>query len=88
MTGDGSYGPNYKKQIYLEWSRTTKGSGNNIIQYDDRAFLGTNIRFTSEIGYYIEQALDFYGFNGYQSLYFPQFSTTGDIFTAHVCFTE
>ncbi len=76
--GDGSYYPNYKKQIYLEWSRTTKGSGNNIIQYDDRAFLGTNIRFTSEIGYYIEQALDFYGFNGYQALYFPQFSTTGD----------
>ena len=75
--GDGSYYPDYKKSIYLEWSRTTKGSGNNIIQYDDKAFFGSKIRFTSELGYYIEQALDFYGFNGYQSVFNPAFSTTG-----------
>jgi len=67
--GDGSYYPNYKKSVYIEWSRTSKGSGNNILQYDDRKFLGTNVRFTSELGYYIEQALDFYGFNGYQAIY-------------------
>ncbi len=75
--GDGTYYPNYKKSLYLEWSRTTKGSGNNIFQYDDRAFLGTKIRFTSELAYLIEQALDFYGFNGYQSIFNSGFSTDG-----------
>lgn len=76
--GDGTYYPNYKKSLYLEWSRTTKGSGNNTIQYDDRAFLGSKIRFTSALGYYIEQSLDFYGYNGYQSIFNPNFSTNNN----------
>ncbi len=76
--GDGSYYPNYKKSIYVEWSRTTKGSGINTLQYDDRAFLGSKIRFSSTLGYYMEQALDFYGFNGYESIFNPNFSTNGN----------
>lgn len=75
--GDGSSYPNYVRNIYVEWSRTTKGSGINRFQYDDKAFFGSKIRFTTELGYYIEQALDFYGFNGYQSLFFSNFSTAG-----------
>jgi len=76
--GDGSLYPNYLRSLYLEWSRTTKGSGNNIITYDDKKFLGTNIRFLADISYLIEQSLDFYGFNGYQSEYFPEFADADD----------
>ncbi|MBN2892729.1 MAG: hypothetical protein JXL97_12750 [Bacteroidales bacterium] len=67
--GDGSSYPDYVRSIYAEWSRTTKGSGINRIQYDDRAFLGTNLRFFTDLAYLIEQSLDFYGYNGYQSIY-------------------
>lgn len=76
--GDGSYYPDYKKQIYMEWSRTTKGSGINRIEYDDKAFFGTKLRFTSDVGYFIEQSLDFYGFNGYQSIFNSSYSLTDD----------
>lgn len=75
--GDGSLYPDYKKSIYFEWSRTTKGSGINTIQYDDRQFLGSKVRLTSQVGYYIEQALDFYGFNGYQGIFNTDYSTQG-----------
>ncbi len=74
--GDGSQYPNYVRNIYLEWSRTTKGSGINSIQYDDTKLFGLNVRFTGEIGYYIEQALDFYGYNGYQAIFNSDFSNT------------
>lgn len=72
--GDGTYYPDYKRSIYAEWSRTTKGSGINRIQFDDRAFFGTNLRFFTDLGYFIEQSLDFYGFNGYQSIFHSSYS--------------
>ncbi|MGC9344956.1 MAG: hypothetical protein ACP5E3_19785, partial [Bacteroidales bacterium] len=34
--GDGSIYPRYKHSIYLEWSRTTKGSGINQFTYDSK----------------------------------------------------
>jgi hypothetical protein len=71
--GDGTYYPDYKRSIYAEWSRTTKGSGVNRIQFDDRAFFNTKVRFFVDLAYLIEQSLDFYGFNGYQSRYFRSF---------------
>jgi len=64
--GDGSNYPNYNQSLYLEWSRTTKGSGKNIIEYDDRNIF-PNTRMKAEVSYLTEQALDFYGFNGYNS---------------------
>ncbi len=75
--GDGSMYPDYLRSLYLEASKTTKGSGQLIIQYDDKAFLGKNIRFLADLGYYVEQALDFYGFNGYESVYNADWMTTG-----------
>ena len=72
--GDGTKYPDYVRSIYAEWSRTTKGSGINKIIYDDRAFFGTNLRFLADCGYYIEQALDFYGYNGYQSNFNSSYS--------------
>ena len=66
--GDGSRYPGYDHSLYLEWSRTTKGSGNNIIRYDsDRLIKG--VRTLGEVSYRTEQSLDFYGFNGYQSFF-------------------
>lgn len=66
--GDGSIYPGYKHSIYLEWSRTTKGSGINQITYDSK-YLIPGVRVAGEISYLTEKALDFYGYNGYQSLY-------------------
>ncbi len=66
--GDGTIYPNYRHSIYLEWSRTTKGSGINQITYDSK-YLIKGIRFTGDVSYFQEQSLDFYGFNGYQATY-------------------
>ena len=67
--GDGSDYPNYRKSIYLEWSRTTKGSGKNNIIYEDHHFLGTDMHLTADFNYATEKSIDFYGFNGYESYY-------------------
>lgn len=66
--GDGSAYPKYRHSIYLEWSRTTKGSGENRIIYDSE-YVIPNTRITSEIGYGIDPLLNFYGFNGYNAIY-------------------
>ncbi len=66
--GNGTLYPGYRHSIYLEWTRTTKGSGINQITYDSK-YLIKGIRFTGDISYFQEQALDFYGFNGYQATY-------------------
>lgn len=75
--GDGSMYPEYKHSIYLEWSRTTKGSGINQITYDSK-YLIPNVRVSGEISYLTEKALDFYGFNGYKSLYDASFEDDTD----------
>ncbi|OFX87431.1 MAG: hypothetical protein A2W99_07270 [Bacteroidetes bacterium GWF2_33_16] len=62
--------PEYLQSIYVELSRTTKGSGINQITFDsEHMFPNKPIRITSDFSYLTEQALDFYGFNGYQSTY-------------------
>lgn len=66
--------PEYLHSIYLEISRTTKGSGINQITFDsEHIFPNKPIRITADFSYLTEQALDFYGFNGYQSVYDPIF---------------
>lgn len=70
--GDGTYYPKYKHSIYLEISRTTKGSGINQLFYDSKnIFPNRNIRVTADVGYLTEKAMHFYGFNGYKSVYNP-----------------
>ncbi len=66
--GDGSRYPLYDHSIYLEWSRSTKGNGNNVFRYDSDKLI-PGIRTTAEASYRTEKALNFYGFNGYQSYY-------------------
>jgi hypothetical protein len=70
--GDGSNYPMYDHSVYMEWSRTTKGSGKNILEYDARNLI-PNTRMKAELSYLTEQALDFYGFNGYNAYLGSQF---------------
>ncbi|MDP4281769.1 MAG: BamA/TamA family outer membrane protein [Bacteroidota bacterium] len=66
--GDGSWYPKYFHSIYVEVSRTTKGGGINQIFYDSEKLI-PHIRVTADATYLTERALDFYGFNGYKSVY-------------------
>jgi outer membrane protein assembly factor BamA len=70
--GDGTVYPDYKHSIYVEWNRTTKGSGTNQFIYDSK-YLIPNVRVTAEASYLTEQTLDFYGFNGYNAYYNSNF---------------
>ncbi len=70
--GDGSTYPKYLHSLYLEWSRTTKGSGTNQFTYDSE-YLIPGVRTSAEFSYLTEQALDFYGFNGYNAYYNANF---------------
>ncbi|NPA67170.1 MAG: BamA/TamA family outer membrane protein [Chlorobi bacterium] len=72
LYGDGSNYPNYNHSLYMEWSRTTKGSGVNLLTYDGLTLI-PKTRVTFELGYLTEQALNFYGFNGYNAYYNPSF---------------
>ncbi len=66
--GDGTTYPDYMHSLYFEWSRTTKGNGLNNFFYDS-PYLIPNTRTTFDLMYLTEQALDFYGFNGYEANY-------------------
>ncbi len=74
--GDGSSYPQYMHSIYAEISRYTKGSGVNRLFYDTE-YLIPNIRVTADLSYFTEKTLDFYGFNGYNSLYNPNWEDDG-----------
>ncbi len=75
--GDGSRYPAYDHSLYLEWSRTTKGNGANILKYDSERLI-PNIRTTLEASYRTEKALNFYGFNGYNAHYDAKYEDEQD----------
>lgn len=66
--GDGTTYPQYRHSLYAEVSRFTKGSGIYRIFYDSE-FLVPDIRLTADLSYLPEQALHFFGFNGYDAIY-------------------
>ncbi|MBQ0024103.1 MAG: BamA/TamA family outer membrane protein [Bacteroidales bacterium] len=66
--GDGSTYPNPKSQWYFEAAFYTKGSQIFRITYDDRTLI-PGVRMSAAIDISNDKALDFYGFNGYQSYY-------------------
>ena len=70
--GDGKLYPDYKYSFYTEWSRTTKGGGINQLFFDSKYLLPWNLRITTDLSYLTQQALDFYGFNGYKAIYNPR----------------
>ncbi len=75
--GNGSDYPRYKHSIYLEWARTTKGTGKNQLLFDSE-YLIPHVRLTAEASYLTDKALDFYGFNGYNSYYNSDLETSGN----------
>ncbi|HRX97946.1 MAG TPA: hypothetical protein P5514_13440, partial [Bacteroidales bacterium] len=75
--GDGSLYPDYKYSLYTEFSRTTKGSGVNQLFFDSKYLIPGNIRITADLSYLTELTLNFYGFNGYDAVYHPEFIDEG-----------
>ena len=80
--GDWSSYPEYRHAVKVEISRFTKGSGVNQIFYDSKYLIPGNIRLTADVSYLTEKALDFYGFNGYQAVYMPEWENDQD--TAYI----
>lgn len=66
--GDGTIFPNYYNMFYIEASHYTKGSSIFRIMYDSD-YLLKGIRYTVDLSYLPDQAYDFYGYNGYSSVY-------------------
>lgn len=75
--GDGSLYPRYDQAFNLELSRTTKGQGINQLTYDSRTLI-RGYRVMGEISYLTEKILDFYGFNGYNAYYSPDYTSEGN----------
>jgi len=66
--GDGSWYPVPKSQWYFELSRFTKGSQLYVVSYDNRTLI-PKVRLSTALHVTRDKALDFYGFNGYESFY-------------------
>lgn len=66
--GDGSSYPKALQSLYAEVSRYTKGSGINRFYYDTKTLI-PGIRMFADVSYLTDKTMDFYGFNGYESVY-------------------
>jgi len=69
--GDGSRYPKYNHSIYVEGSWFLKGSGIFRFYYDsDRLIKG--IRTSFDLSYLPDRVFKFYGYNGYEAVYNPE----------------
>jgi outer membrane protein assembly factor BamA len=66
--GDGSKYPDFSDHTYTEISRYTKGSGIYRFMYESNHLI-PGVHMTSDLSYLPDQASQFYGFNGYESVY-------------------
>ena len=66
--GDGAIYPDYYHRIYVEASTFTKGSSILRVMYDSD-YLIKGIRYAVDLSYMPDFAYDFYGFNGFASVY-------------------
>lgn len=66
--GDGSQYPEYIHSLYVEAAYTTKQHGIFRFNYDSK-YLIPNHRLTIDATYLPDAMCDFYGYNGYQSVY-------------------
>ncbi|MBR7167347.1 MAG: BamA/TamA family outer membrane protein, partial [Bacteroidales bacterium] len=71
--GNGSTYPEYLHSLYLEASYTTKQYGVFRFFYDSK-YVIPNHRLSVDITYLPDAFSDFYGFNGYQSIYNPSWT--------------
>ncbi|MDF1550668.1 MAG: hypothetical protein P1P88_22795, partial [Bacteroidales bacterium] len=70
--GDGSRYPTYNHSLFVRWYQTTRGSSISELKYDSDKLL-RGLRLTLGAFYQTEKALNFYGFNGYESYYNKNF---------------
>ena len=75
--GDGDIFPQYKHLMYVEANYTTKRSGLFRIFYDSE-YIIHKVRVTFDFSYIPEAMEEFLGFNGYRSVYNPQWGKTGE----------
>jgi hypothetical protein len=68
--GDGTRFPKYNHSLYFEVSRFTKGSGINRFYFDSDQLL-KGLQTSLDVSYLSDQAYDFFGFNGYNAVYQP-----------------
>jgi outer membrane protein assembly factor BamA len=66
--GDGSRYPEFDHNFYVEASWFTKGSGIFRFAYESDRLI-KNIRLFFDVSYIPDEAYDFIGFNGYESVY-------------------
>jgi len=66
--GDGSTFPDYFDHTYTEISRFTKGSGIYRFMYESNHLI-PGIHLATDLSYLPDKATDFYGFNGYESVF-------------------
>jgi outer membrane protein assembly factor BamA len=66
--GDGSTYPDYFDHTYTEISHYTKGSGIFRMMYESNHLIH-GVHMTSDLSYLPDAATDFYGFNGYESVF-------------------
>ena len=72
--GDGKQYPEYIHSLYIEAAYTTKHHGIFRVNYDSK-YLIPGYRLTLDATYLPDAMCDFYGFNGFQSVYQPTWST-------------
>jgi outer membrane protein assembly factor BamA len=77
LYGDGSRFPKYDHSLYLELSTYTKGTTIARLRYDSERLI-PKVRTTVDISYVTDQMSDFYGYNGYQSVYNPALVTSSN----------
>ena len=70
--GDGSQYPEYIHSIYAEAAYTTKNYGIFRVNFDSKSLIPKH-RLTIDATYQPDAMCDFYGFNGYQSVYNQDF---------------
>jgi len=75
--GDGSRFPKYDHSLYLEYSTYTKGTSVARLRYDSEQLI-PKVRTTVDIAYVTDLMSDFYGYNGYQSVYTPALVTSSN----------
>ncbi len=66
--GDGTRFPEYLDHTYTEISHYTKGSGIFRFMYESNHII-PNVLWISDLSYLPDRAYNFFGFNGYESVY-------------------
>jgi outer membrane protein assembly factor BamA len=74
--GDGSKYPDYLDHTYTEISRYTKGSGIYRFMYESNHLI-PKVEWIFDLSYLPDRAYNFFGFNGYESVYNKDWTDDG-----------